>query len=250
MQEDSTFCLLLEGGRHSRRQHQRIFKDDKIAGSFKEVCNLCVEKATNQPPPPAASAVGVAGDGADTASKEMPGVSADPMVIDITGETEETTTKGTAIKKKSSWLNVVAQNKKRVYKKKDNTKPKDTVHKKSSATKRSRAGTVSYTVKEKLGMIKVWKETISGTGRKPALAKQWGVNEKTVRGWVTKEAQLQAALDEGREDRKTCWSDPLPRITHGLKLFYEANSRMPRDLKLPLTCKLGVGVIYLLLLFR
>ena len=69
------------------------------------------------------------------------------MVIDITGETEETTTKGTAIKKKSSWLNAAAQNKKRVYKKKDNTKPKDTVHKKSSATKRSRADTVFYTVK-------------------------------------------------------------------------------------------------------
>lgn len=226
------------------------FKDDEQKGSFKEVCNLCVEKATNQQPPAAASAVGAARDGADTASKEMPGVSTDPMVIDITGETEETTTKGTTIKKKSSWLNAAAQNKKRVYKMKDNTKPKDTVHKKSSATKRSRAGTVSYSVKEKLGMVKVWKDTINGTGRKSALAKQWGVNETTVRGWVTKEAQLQAALDEGREDHKKCSSDPLPRITHGLKLFYEANSRMPRDLKLPLTCKYGIGDVYLLLLFR
>ena len=45
------------------------FKDDEQKGSFKEVCNPCVEKATNQQPPAAASAVGAARDGADTSAK-------------------------------------------------------------------------------------------------------------------------------------------------------------------------------------
>jgi len=45
------------------------------------VCIVCFEKANNQPPAAAATAVGAAGDGAVTAaSKEMLGVSADPMV--------------------------------------------------------------------------------------------------------------------------------------------------------------------------
>lgn len=151
---------------------------------------------------------------------------AEPMIIDIT----ETAVPSAGEKPKQAvWLAAAGANSK------NRNHQKKAAHKKSSASNPS--GAITYSVEAKLDMIKIWKETKDGTGRKPALAAKWRAGERTVRKWVKKEAELQAALDEGRGRKKTCHSDPLRRITHGLNLFYEANSRMPRDLKLPLTGK-------------
>lgn len=98
-----------------------------------------------------------------------------------------------------------------------------------------RAGTVLYTVKEKLGMVKIWKDTANGTGRKSALARKWQVSSRAVERWVKDEVKLEKQIEEGRGGIKAMISDPLRRIVHGLNQFYEANARMPRDLKLPLT---------------
>ena len=62
---------------------------------------------------------------------------------------------------------------------------------------------------------------------------------------IAQEKELIEASEElGRGEKKTLHTDYLKRIVHGLDLFYEANERMPRDLKLPLT---GMYIIRLFL---
>jgi hypothetical protein len=231
-----------------------------------DVCHTCIEKAeaniaaaaaTKATAPasaggggsvsmePAAAAFVAAATSTTTVSPPATNNAADPMVIDITGKTE---TGVTAVhvpgavggKKKAVWASTLSSHKKKSGPNKKqalltSAKAK-VVHRKDKDMKGPpKAGTVLYTVKEKLGMAKIWKETANGTGRKSALAKKWCVSSRAVERWVKDEVKLEKQVAAGRRATKTMISDPLRRIVHGLNQFYEANARMPRDLKLPLT---------------
>ena len=205
--------------------------DPKPAGELGmtlEICHHCVHvirRSSITPaaaPPPAAPSNSTGG----------------PMIIDITNETEGTaatitTNSVPALEgtKKPNWLRVHAANRKRISKMK---KGNDTPHKRNS---KNRAGKESYSVKEKLDMVIIYENTINGTGRKGDLAKKWNVNERTIRRWVKMKADLEQQAEIGKGAKKYVLFDPLERISHGLMQFYDANQRMSRDLKLPMTCK-------------
>jgi hypothetical protein len=105
---------------------------------------------------------------------------ADPMVIDITGPN----------KKQASLTSAKTK----------------VVHRKDKDMKGPpRAGTVLYTVKEKLGMVKIWKDTANGTGRKSALARKWQVSRRAVERWVKDEVKLEKQIEEGREAKFAIW---------------------------------------------
>ena len=86
-------------------------------------------------------------------------------------------------------------------------------------------------------MVEIWQNIANETGRKQGLVAKWGVNETTARRWVREKKKLEEAEKHGKGTKMTVVSDPLQRILVGLLLFYEANLRIPRDLKLPITGK-------------
>ena len=201
--------------------------DPKPAGEKQgmalEICYHCVHEIRSSSTPAAAPPPAV------------PPASTEPMMIDITNETEGTAATDTTnsvhaeAMKKPNWLRVRAANKNIVSNIKKGKKP---LHKRNS---NSRAGKKSYYVEEKLNMVLIYENATNGTGCKGGLARKWNVNEKTVRTWVRMKVDLEEQVKMGKGAKRTVLSDPLQRISIGLMQFYEANQRMIRDLKLPMT---------------
>lgn len=202
-------------------------------GIAMDVCHTCIEKAEAKIIAAAAAtkatAPASAGGGGNVS---MEPAAAAFVAVATVMPTATSTTKTTTVSAPAT-NNASGPNKKQASLTSAKTK---VVHRKDKDMKGPpRAGTVLYTVKEKLGMVKIWKDTANGTGRKSALARKWQVSSRAVERWVKDEVKLEKQIEEGRGGIKAMISDPLRRIVHGLNQFYEANARMPRDLKLPLT---------------
>ena len=200
---------------------ERTVPNPENIGVQLEICHNCIHVIRNVSSTPAAAPPSAA-----------PSNSADPMLIDYsTKETEDTTvTSAPAKGKKPKWLSAIAANKKNVRKIKKGNKEEP-------PKKKGRKGNSKFSIKERLKMVYIYENTVDGTGRKKQLAAEWGIDETTVRRWVKGKATLQELVNNGRGDKKRAYADPLRRIEYGLILFHEANSRMSRDLRLPLTCK-------------
>ena len=210
-----------------------------------EICAHCIEWARASGTTSTESSREVIGTAKATSIANDEGVNSDHMAIDLT--TEGTEEKAPAEKppaekppaKKPYWLPTKGKQLKGPKKPKQATlKPmKEKPHKKASSLKQAtKAGKQVYTIKQKMQILGEWNETQNGTGRKGSVAKKYGVHVTTIRRWKNQEKELIEASEElGRGEKKTLHTDYLKRIVHGLDLFYEANERMPRDLKLPLT---------------
>ena len=205
-----------------------------------EICAHCIEWARASGTTSTKSSREVIGTAKGTSIANNKGVNSDHMAIDLT--IEETKEKAPAKKppaKKPLWLPMKGKQLKgpKIPKQATLKSMKEKPHKKASSLKQtSKAGKQVYTIKQKMQILGEWNEKQNGTGRKESVAKKYGVHVTTIRRWKKQEKELIKASEElGRGDKKTMHTDYLKRIVHGLELFYEANERMPRDLKLPLT---------------
>jgi len=83
---------------------------------------------------------------------------------------------------------------------------------------------------------------IPGT-KLPAVAKQFGIPENTLREWtkVSVVQSIEAARAKHGGTLKANMYDPMHRLTESLMVFFDRNERQPQHLKQPVTTKLVVA---------
>jgi hypothetical protein len=83
---------------------------------------------------------------------------------------------------------------------------------------------------------------IPGT-KLPAVAKQYGIPENTLREWtkVSVVQSIEAARNKHGGTLKANMYDPMHRLTESLMVFFDRNERQPQHLKQPVTTKLVVA---------
>ena len=83
---------------------------------------------------------------------------------------------------------------------------------------------------------------VPGT-RLPAVAKQYGIPENTLREWtkVSVVQSIEAARQKHGGTLKANMYDPMNRLTEALMVFFDRNERQPQHQKQPVTTKLVVA---------
>ena len=115
--------------------------------------------------------------------------------------------------------------------------------KQSKVPKKAAAGTTKkrkkrqeFSIAEKLQILD---ELNKGLSQQKQIIAKYNTNRVSVSTWKKQRAQLEKQLDEElRGGRKKMFiNDPLKRIKHGVRMFYDLNETMPKALKIPITRK-------------